>query len=175
MTVEFDGVPYADTFRVEVRWVGTMLDSGQIQVEVGVEVDFQKQTFLKNKIRAATIEETIAVHQDLYEAVKAECGIGDGDDDEVEMTKGTMAKAEAPVSGLPIPAKMQFAGMVVLGVALFVAGGYFALRAPTPRVTTGELSVKIDKLESELLAVKATLLEIKSLLQNESSCRNDNV
>jgi len=58
MTVEFDGIPYSDTFAVEVRWVARRQGSDDILIEVGVFVDFKKNTFLKAKIRAGTIEES---------------------------------------------------------------------------------------------------------------------
>jgi len=58
MTVEFDGIPYSDTFAVEVRWVARREGENDILVEVGVFVDFKKNTFLKAKIRSGTIEES---------------------------------------------------------------------------------------------------------------------
>lgn len=44
MTVEMDGIPYADCFAVEVRWVARRIGSRAIQVDVGVFVDFKKKT-----------------------------------------------------------------------------------------------------------------------------------
>jgi hypothetical protein len=58
MTVEFEGMPYSDTFRVEVRWVARREGTQDMQVDVGVFVDFQKSTILKSKIQAGTLEES---------------------------------------------------------------------------------------------------------------------
>jgi hypothetical protein len=58
MTVEFEGMPYADTFRVEVRWVARREGTQDIQVDVGVFVDFRKSTILKSKIQAGTLDES---------------------------------------------------------------------------------------------------------------------
>jgi VAD1 Analog of StAR-related lipid transfer domain len=51
-------MPYCDTFRVEVRWVARREGADDVQVEVGVVVDFQKSTLLRSKIQAGTIEES---------------------------------------------------------------------------------------------------------------------
>lgn len=57
MTVELDGIPYSDTFNVEVRWVARRFGANDINVQVGLFVNFKKNTFLKAKIRSGTIEE----------------------------------------------------------------------------------------------------------------------
>jgi hypothetical protein len=80
MRVEFDGIPYSDAFAVQVRWVARREHQNDIAVEVGVFVDFKKSTFLKNKIKSGTIEETTPVHKNLFENVKAAClAAGEGD------------------------------------------------------------------------------------------------
>ena len=44
--VKIDGVPYADTFTVEYRWVGQKMDIGTtcLHVQVGVFVNFKKSS-----------------------------------------------------------------------------------------------------------------------------------
>lgn len=45
MNVKIDGIPYADTFTVQVRWVGTRdASAGVIRVEVGLFIDFKKSS-----------------------------------------------------------------------------------------------------------------------------------
>jgi len=44
MTVEMDGIPYADVFAVEVRWVARRVGNRDLLVEVGVLVDFKKSS-----------------------------------------------------------------------------------------------------------------------------------
>lgn len=171
MTVEFDGVPYSDTFRVEVRWVASRLASGQVEIGVGLEVDFQKQTFLKSKIRSATIEETISVHQDLYEAVKIACG-KEGVDDDDEDCQPQTPKAIKTTSKYSFGTNLQLAGAIVVGIGIVVVGISWALRSSPQRVTTNDLALKIDRLETELASMKAMLLEINTLLQSQQTCSN---
>jgi len=73
MSVKIDGIPYADTFTVEVRWVGTVASAGVIRVEVGLFIDFKKSSILNSKIRSATLSETTVTHQNLFEAIKLAC------------------------------------------------------------------------------------------------------
>lgn len=59
MTVEFEGIPYSDTFAVEVRWVARRQGTNDIQIDVGLFVDFRRNVgLLKGKIRSGTIEES---------------------------------------------------------------------------------------------------------------------
>jgi VAD1 Analog of StAR-related lipid transfer domain len=44
MTVQMEGIPYADFFSVEVRWVATRVGSKDIQLEVGLFVNFVTST-----------------------------------------------------------------------------------------------------------------------------------
>ncbi|CAB9509546.1 GRAM [Seminavis robusta] len=89
MTVEFQGIPYADTFQVEVRWVATRSGTRDLTVQVGVFVEFKKSTLLKSQIRNGTLSETKPVHENLFafvkEALSKEIAADDaGGDDEVE-------------------------------------------------------------------------------------------
>lgn len=86
MTVEMDGIPYADVFAVEVRWVARRVGNKDLLIEVGVLVDFKKSSMFASKIRSGTIEETKPVHVALFDAVKSACAAGpeeeEGDEEE---------------------------------------------------------------------------------------------
>ena len=83
MTVEMDGIPYADCFAVEVRWVARRAGKDLV-IDVGVFVDFKKSTVLKAKIQSGTITETKPIHFSLFDAAKEACGAGDDGEDEEE-------------------------------------------------------------------------------------------
>lgn len=83
MTVEMDGIPYADCFAVEVRWVARRAGKDLV-IDVGVFVDFKKSTVLKAKIQSGTITETKPIHFSLFDAAKDACGAGDDGEDEDE-------------------------------------------------------------------------------------------
>ena len=86
MTVEMDGIPYADCFAVEVRWVARRAGKDLV-IDVGVFVEFKKTTMLKAKIQSGTITETKPIHFSLFDAAKEACGAGDdGEDNEDEDT-----------------------------------------------------------------------------------------
>ena len=42
MTVEMDGIPYSDSFAVEVRWAARRIGESDIVVDAGVFVRFTK-------------------------------------------------------------------------------------------------------------------------------------
>lgn len=44
MTVEMDGIPYSDSFAVEVRWSARRVAGNDIAVEAGVFVRFTKSS-----------------------------------------------------------------------------------------------------------------------------------
>ncbi|KAL7579838.1 hypothetical protein ACA910_004851 [Epithemia clementina (nom. ined.)] len=73
MTIEFEGIPYSDSFAVEVRWVASREGEDDIKVECGLFVDFRKKTFLKSKIQSGTLEESTPVHKSFFETVQAAC------------------------------------------------------------------------------------------------------
>ena len=74
MSVEMNGIPYADVFAVEVRWVATNVADRVIEIEVGVAVDFKKSSMFKGQIRSGTEEETGAIHMSLFEEMKRRVG-----------------------------------------------------------------------------------------------------
>jgi VAD1 Analog of StAR-related lipid transfer domain len=66
MTVAFSGIPYADTFQVEVRWIATRSGKKDVAVQVAVYVEFLKSTLLKSQIRSGALSETKPVHENLF-------------------------------------------------------------------------------------------------------------
>ena len=88
MSSSFEGIPYSDTFGVEVRWVARRNGSSDIQVDVGLFVNFRKSTLLKNQIKSGTISETKNVHLRLFDAAVKACSASSGrgtDEDSIEI------------------------------------------------------------------------------------------
>lgn len=73
MTISFEGIPYSDTFAVEVRWVALREGQNDIKIQCGIAVDFKKKTFLKSKIQSGTIEESTPVHKSFFEVIQKAC------------------------------------------------------------------------------------------------------
>jgi len=79
MTVKTDGIPFADTFQVEVRWVATRIGcdskihNNDLRVQVGLYVHFLKSSMLSTKIRDGTITETTKTQTSLFQNVKKVC------------------------------------------------------------------------------------------------------
>jgi len=116
MTVEMDGIPYADCFAVEVRWVARRAGKDLV-IDIGVFVNFLKSTMLKSKIQSGTILETKPVHFALFDAAKEVCGAGEeGDDEEDE-------EGEEGSSARPKPRSLYGALKVLLSLlrALFTS------------------------------------------------------
>lgn len=44
MTIQMDGIPFADCFQVEIRWVVTRVGTNDLLLEVGLFVNFIKST-----------------------------------------------------------------------------------------------------------------------------------
>ena len=75
MTGDTKGIPYADCFAVEVRWVADNSNAkGQqgVTVTVGVDVDFKKSTMFKTKIKRGAVDETGKLHRNLFDEMKKE-------------------------------------------------------------------------------------------------------
>jgi len=184
MTVEFEGIPYSDCFVVEIRWVARR-DGDGIKVEVGVEVDFKKSTFLKSKIRSGTIEETSVVHKDLFQAIAKACAAAKGtpvdetkvpfDDVVVEEPEAGTAHAKGIVQLL---SKYSFDHYTIAGCGAllflvllwrFLARNRVAnVVGPPSSTAIDEVTVlesRIDNLEAELQAIHGTLKEILFVLK----------
>jgi hypothetical protein len=181
MSIECEGIPYADVFAVEVRWAARRHGKRDIIVEVGVEVDFKKSTLLKSKIRNSTIEETIPVHKDLFATVKAACAAASGEaapEEETENIEEAIdlvgSKGEATLLDISsfgdYNIVVQCGALALLFImwrlySWFLSGGE---SNAGPELSPGDiaaLSSRIGKLEAEIKAIHNTLDEILSLLK----------
>ena len=77
MQIEMEGIPFADCFNVQIRWVvtriGGTVEKPTLEIRVGLFVNFVKQTILAAKIRSGTTEETTKTQSSLLQAVLAKC------------------------------------------------------------------------------------------------------
>lgn len=74
MTVQMKGIPFADAFSVQLRWVATQLPDGNLSLQLGLFVVFVKQVIVASKIRSGTITNTTKAQLDLFRAMKTACG-----------------------------------------------------------------------------------------------------
>jgi len=193
MTVEFEGIPYSDCFAVEIRWVTRREGDQDLKVEVGVEVDFRKTTFLKSKIRSGTIEETAVVHKELFQAIAKTCAAAKGEAavaEEIEISEEDKNVPLSPeVDTMDIKAKaMQLLSNVSLEIAACGALVLFLffwrllsrnrgvnvveeslLSSPALAEEVAALGSRVDGLEAELKAIHGTLQEILVVLKNNKS------
>lgn len=90
MTVEMKGIPFADAFSVQIRWVATRVGENDLNLQVGLHVHFVKSVMVASQIRAGTKEKTTLAQFDLFRAMKEACGAvedeteDDGDEDYVD-------------------------------------------------------------------------------------------
>ena len=194
MTVEMDGIPYADCFAVEVRWVARRAGKDLV-IDVGVFVEFKKATMLKAKIQSGTITETKPIHFSLFDAAKEACGAGDdGEDDEDEDKAAKLSLLKTLVTSAPVQAMVSkianaassalqniyvrvilAASFVVL--AILVPGWILSL-LPTSPLSHGHgnadafeenmaaLKEKTDILSQEMSELRAVLFEVLAKLNN---------
>ena len=187
MTVEMSGIPYADVFAVEVRWVATRCatDASAVDVLVGVTVDFKKSTIMKSNIRSGTLEETALTHQLLFKAMEATVAAkagGGGAAAAVAASAGLSQKSTpAPTSeGVVVSAKSSENSeslsaarkmtkkwgdttSVALAVAVFLVLWLF-IEVRRNRHAVHELTLSVERLEERL----ADLL--RAVLVNNQSC-----
>jgi hypothetical protein len=74
MTIDMNGVPFSECFVVEVRWVATRSGKNDLNVQVGLFVNFIKSTILAGKIRSGTTEQTTQQQMVLFGKVQQACG-----------------------------------------------------------------------------------------------------
>jgi VAD1 Analog of StAR-related lipid transfer domain len=183
MTVEMEGIPYADAFAVEIRWVASRVGENDIKIEVGVEVDFKKSTFLKSRIRSGTIEETIPVHTRLFDAVQGTCAAATG----VELSQicDTEQERENQVKADPKQKpgytlekitgdRVTFLATGVLVVVFLLLISLFKQSSSGKKtgvaLSSSDLALfntRIDAIEAEMKAIRTTLNEILLLLREQ--------
>lgn len=182
MTVEMEGIPYADCFAVEVRWVARRVGSCDIHVEVGVFVDFKKSTMFAKKIRAGTLEETKPVHHKLFDSAKALCMKEGGEpvataeeEEEEEANPETEVESKSAYLGILSSAKdvvmenkiMLLAGLVGF-LLLRLLPSFFGRGASTSPDESAILNQRIDELHEEMREMRQTLDEILQILKEKN-------
>lgn len=197
MTVAFEGIPYSDSFSVEVRWVATRVGAKDIMVQVGVFVEFHKSTFLKTQIRNGTMTETKPVHESLFEFVKTalskeivldesgEAGDDDDDDaDDVSVAESSRdnatTKQETGILGIiksTLPAiiadNMHIAIPVAVVASLCVCRGMLSSSASEPTMSLSAsseitaLNLKVNNLQGELELLRQTMAELKEIVSKK--------
>jgi len=191
MNVEVEGIPYADCFSVVIRWVARREADRDLRIDVGVEVNFKKSTFLKSKIRAGTIEETAPVHKDLFQAASRACAnaIRGGAGEEVEQesdedvaTPGIDESDTKTISQLHDLSSDSYIYTISLcGALLLLLFLWRFLRREPGIDDVVELSAstilaeeiatlgsRIDSLEVEIKAFRSTLEEVLLVLNSKS-------
>jgi len=98
MTVEMDGIPYSDTFAVEVRWSARRVDQNDIAVDAGVFVRFTKSSMFASKIKSGTLKETSPIHLDLFEVIKKAIASGEEGGEIEDSEADTQPEEEANVA-----------------------------------------------------------------------------
>lgn len=79
MTVRMKGIPFADCFEVEVRWVASRVGAKNLSLDAGLLVNFKKSCMVAGKIRKNTTAETKKAQTDLCETMKRACAAVSGE------------------------------------------------------------------------------------------------
>lgn len=181
ISAEFEGIPYADTFAVEMRWVATRMGTNDAQVQVGLFVNFKKSTMMKSQIKSGTITETKSVHLRLFDAVKKACkntqddksdNNEDEEDEDEDEKEFEMKKAEQNLF-----AKLEYfasyldgsATLLLIGViALILAAKWFsqAVFKESSQSDIQRLESHIQELRNEVRALHKSI-ELVTLLVKE--------
>jgi len=187
ISAEFEGIPYADSFAVEMRWVALRKGTNNVHVQVGLFVVFKKNTMLKSQIKAGTIAETKNVHVRLFDAVNkvcvgSKCDRPDKEDSEdegeegVEEEENEITKSE---QNLLDRLRQNFTGSLdlfpssVCVVAILFAGGFLirAIFETDGQSDTQRLENRIQELHSEVRALHISIESISDLLKEMRSER----
>jgi hypothetical protein len=171
--MEFEGIPYSDTFSVEVRWVARRVNDGNIKIDVGVYVDFKKSSFLQGKIRSGTIEETTVVHKNLLEAVQSACYEASGVEIKEETQSIELTEVRSPSKPTALFSVLEYLKPDNHVILFFCAAILLFLisrltRKVSPQVSPNDfspadlavLASKIDNMQNELEEMRGTLNEL---------------
>jgi hypothetical protein len=184
MTVEMEGIPYADCFAVEVRWVARRIGARDIHVEVGVFVDFKKSTMFAKKIKAGTLDETKPVHHKLFESAKALClkeggeaatGAEEVEEEEEEEKLEIAAESKnevlamlSSVKDIIIDNKLLLLAGLVGFIFLRLAASLFGGGVSMPIEDVIVLNRRIDELHDEMKEIRQTLDAILEVLKEKN-------
>ncbi|KAL3913942.1 MAG: hypothetical protein SGILL_006294 [Bacillariaceae sp.] len=169
----FEGIPYSDTFGVEMRWVASRVGTNEVKVQVGLFVLFKKGTMLKSQIKAGTISETKNVHVRLFNAVKKACTVPgeasaeeDADEEEdIEVTKEGKQGMLATL-GEMIPSNATSAIVVI---AAILVGRYFMTSAfgTSGHTEIARLELQVGQLQEEVRSLRESVALLVDLLNKK--------
>jgi len=177
MTVEVEGIPMADSFAVEMRWVATQVNSNDLKVEVGLFVNMKKTTMFAKQIRSGALEDSKPVHVSLFEKIKAvireENDTNDDEDDDadtVDEAEGEEETTQPTLLSSPLSVSKDF---------LLSAIGFFRKQPSSTQVTlivgfgllTLQLSnwIKMNSIHKEIQSVHRELYVIRTLMERKES------
>jgi hypothetical protein len=179
----FDGIPYADTFGVEMRWSARRKGANDVIVDVGLHVEFKKNTLLKKQIKSGTIAETTPIHGRLFEEARKVCSIGvEGavepvEEEEEEEEKAIVQKEEKGMlevllEMLPIDKNALFGAAGA--AAIFLAWKSFSFQFFGGQRTSSagdvaDLYGRIDQLQAEVRLVQVSVDQILALLKEKNN------
>jgi hypothetical protein len=182
ISASFEGIPYSDTFAVEMRWVARRKGTNDIQIDVGLFVDFKKTTMLKSQIKAGTISETKNVHLRLFEAATKACSVAGedaGDPTPVEeetSPEEQKVEEETPRSFLGMLSSSPITKHIVLigaaAIAMPIAWTFMSYLfggGPSASLTSHEiaqLNDRIDDLQAEVKALKDSIDVLVALVKD---------
>ncbi|KAL3917701.1 MAG: hypothetical protein SGILL_004588 [Bacillariaceae sp.] len=168
----FEGIPYSDTFGVEMRWVARRIGSSEVKVEVGLFVLFKKGTMLKSQIRAGTISETKNVHVRLFNAVKKACTVpGETEVEEAEEDEEPAKEEEAGILATLraiIPKSLRQAdtttSAAALIAAIFVARYFLNSLGGSGQANVARLEMQVGDLQDEVRSLRESVDLLVELL-----------
>lgn len=176
----FEGIPYAETFGVEMRWIGRRVGATDVKVEVGLFVVFKKATMLKNQIKSGTISETKNVHVRLFNAIKKACSKTDDTqveefEEEVEEAKFEMKSVTSERFELShlrefmssSSAALAFGIVVILVLGRFVLN--FAFGQSSGQTDIARLEMQIVQLQEEVRVLQNSVNRLVDLLNEKTS------
>lgn len=174
ISAEFEGIPYADTFAVEMRWIATRTGRKDVMVKLGLFVNFKKSTMMKSQIKSGTITETKSVQMRLFDAVKKACatpGGGEAENDTAEDEGEEENESNTTEQGL-LSKLGQFSEYLDLGKLSGYFGGpnvvpfvgaaalFFLGRYVTSALFGSSSPSKIQRLEATILDLRS---EVRAL------------
>jgi len=175
----FEGIPYSDTFGVEMRWVARRVGANDVQVDVGLFVLFKKSTMLKSQIKSGTISETKNVHLRLFNAVKKACtAAGEAPVEEVEEVEEEEEEVGIPEKGFLLTLKEKISGVPSFGstavyttglMAALFFGRYFlkASMGAAGQADIQRLETQISDLQQEIRTLQKSVEQVVDLLKNQ--------
>lgn len=175
-TSEIEGVPYSDTFAVEVRWVALREGTDDIKVECGLFVNFKKNTMFKKQIQTGTIEESTPAYVDLFKMIQAVCVAPGGmeiveevETVEVEQTRKEGMSISELLRTLQENPNLLHIVSIVGPLLLFVFYRLFLAHPTTARVAANSEMViqRLDVLEAKIEALQSSIQELLRALKEK--------